>query len=347
MLNSAAERKRIADLHKAGLEKLVSKEYEGALMEFRCALVLDPDNPVTLFLFATCLSTLGQFDEAEPSAHRAAEIAPGLPGVHVLLASILAARERYAEAESKLIDALVLDPRNHLAHVELGRLLLKQDRFGEARARLGHALQIAPNDAEGLLLLGITCTLEHDFETAATALLQVLEVEPKNEQALALYGYVCLSRGYRMFRTPPKLAEYNKGVAALRAALEINPSNEIAQPLLQEAEGMIERINAPTGGPRPDRWYTSALTQLMVWGGMAALAVGMFALIVWLDESYGSESLWTFVIVTCSVYLMSFLLMMFLKKEFHALPPSIFNFGERIVERFAGGTRKAEDQSEP
>jgi Flp pilus assembly protein TadD len=77
-MNFKAENKRIAELIKAGLEKLELGDAGAALLEFESALLFDDENFAANSLAAICLTRLDRSIEAEALALKAITLAPGL-----------------------------------------------------------------------------------------------------------------------------------------------------------------------------------------------------------------------------------------------------------------------------
>jgi Flp pilus assembly protein TadD len=71
---------------------------EEALLEYRAAARLAPDDPQPLNNIGVDLTTLGRAAEAEAQLRRALEIAPGLAEIHANLGDALARQGRLPEA---------------------------------------------------------------------------------------------------------------------------------------------------------------------------------------------------------------------------------------------------------
>jgi len=315
---------------KEGLGKFASNDHESALKAFERVLILDADHAVANALGAVCLLNLGRVDEAEPLARAAARLTPQSALAHYYLGIVLIAKEEYDEAESEIWEAVALEPYNADMRVALGRLLFIRQRDDDSAEQLRQAINLSAENAEAHFLLGLCLMRSGKFHEARERLEETLRLQPGNDSALTFDGLLCLANADDLLTTPPKLAGYKLGADLLRRAIEINPSNELAAEYLRVAEETIERISRPSEVSKPETWYQSLLKQLSVWVGLAAAAIGMFALIAWLDGSFGFQGFLYGTVFVSVGYLLAFCLMLYLRRDFSALPPSVVGLVERI-----------------
>jgi len=327
--NLAEERKRVAELLKAGFERLAVKDYEGALLEFDSARRFDPTCGFASLLSSACLVQLNRTDEANESLENSSSTSSGAL-THILQSQILNAREQYDEAEHELWQAVAADVSEAFARVELGRFLYSRNRLGEAREQLERAIQIDSKNAEAHLLVGLSYLGSSEFESATTPVETALALEPLNDRAMALYGYLLMIRAYKLFQTPTKLVGYENAIEALGRALALNPHNELAIEGLKEAEAVVARIGKPSDPPAGFDSWREPFRWLLIWIIMIVFCAGYFALLVWLDESFGSETFWVGMIITSVVFIVAFCLAILLRKDYSALPPSIISLAQRF-----------------
>jgi tetratricopeptide (TPR) repeat protein len=332
-MNFSREKRRIQRLIVEGLSKLASNDYESAWRSFERVLFLDEDNPVANTLGAASLLNLGRFDDAEPLARKGVRLTPHLALAHYYLALLLIAKEQYDEAESEIWEAIAIEPQNGETRLLLGRLLFTRAREAEALEQLMRCAELLPGNAEGHFFLGLCLLRCGQIWEAKAELEKTLHLQPENEGALTFNGLLSMAKADDLLTTPPKLAGYRHAADLLRRAIELNPNNELATEWLRFAEETIERISRPTDPPpAPERWYKTLSQQLAVWVGLAATSIGMFALVVWLDESKTAD-LWVVALCILVFDLLAFGLMSYLRRDFSALPPTIASFVERVTER--------------
>jgi Flp pilus assembly protein TadD len=329
-MNFAREKRQIEKLTKEGLGKFASNDLEAALKAFERVLMLDGDHAVANTLGAASLLNLGRVDEAETLARTAVRLTPQLALAHYYLGVILIAKLENDEAESEIWEAVALEPYNAEMRVALGRLLFIRQRDDDAAEQLRQAVNLSAKNAEAHFLLGLCLMRAGQFREARVQLEETLRLQPENDSALTFDGLLCMASADDLLTTPPKLAGYKHGAELLRRAIEINPSNELAAEYLRVAEETIERISRPTEISKPETWYQSLLKLLSVWAGLAATAIGMFAVIAWLDESFGFEGFLYGTLFVSVGYLLAFCLMLYLRRDFSALPPSVVGLVERI-----------------
>jgi len=68
---------------------------------------------------------------------------------------------------------------------------------------------------------------------------------------------------------------------------------------------------------------------LSIWLGLTIVSIGIFTLIVWLDES-GFSDVWETLMGMLVFEALAFFLMIYVRKDLSALPPSIVSFVERV-----------------
>jgi Flp pilus assembly protein TadD len=328
-MDFSREKRKIERLTREGVDKLGSNDYESAWRAFEQVLFLDEDNPVANTLGAASLLSLGRIDEAEPLARRGIFLTPHLALAHYYLAVLLVARKNDEEAESEIWEAIAIEPENAGYRLLLGRLLFTHSREAEACEHLRHSVELSPENAEAHFLFGLSLMRSGQVSEAKDQLETTLRLQPENDVALAFDGLLSMSHADALLTTPPKIAGYQHAAGLLGRAIELNPDNDLAREWLRVAEETLERITKPTEPPLPpEKWYKTAAKQLLVWVGLAAVAIAMFAVTVWLDES-GTADLWVVAICILIFELLAFGVMSYLRKDFSALPPTIVRFVER------------------
>ncbi len=129
-------------------------EWDGAISEFRTALLIDPNHAHAHVNLGNALSLSGDMEGAI-SAYRA---------------------------------ALRLAPDDAYAHIGLGATLAKQGNRDEAAAEFRTALRLAPNDVETHNNLGLVLAEQGDWEGAITEFRTVMSLDPDHAVARTNLG---------------------------------------------------------------------------------------------------------------------------------------------------------------
>lgn len=156
------------------------RRYEEAVACYRTAL-RSQEAPDLHQHLADSLLRLGHPDQAEPSARRAAELAPHDADVQLTLAAVLNAQGRKAEVDLVMAKVMAAAPEDTEERFKLGCLLYKGSRWKEALLCLEGVLAKAP-DHIGALHHSALChsELQHG-EEAVRVLKQALALAPANE----------------------------------------------------------------------------------------------------------------------------------------------------------------------
>jgi len=87
---------------KAGLKKFAAKDYQGAILELRQAIELDPKFDLAYNALAESYNKLGKIDEAIEMAKRYVESNPEDPIAHTALSRLYVQKGMIPEAEREL-----------------------------------------------------------------------------------------------------------------------------------------------------------------------------------------------------------------------------------------------------
>jgi Flp pilus assembly protein TadD len=318
-------------LLKQAFDSFSSNEIEAATSAFEAAVALQPDNALANTFSAICLAQSGKLEEAEALARRAVALAPDQGLTHYVLALVLTAREAFDEAETQLWEAVAADPASAFLRLELAKTLITRNS-SEALRQAQHAAELSPDEPEPFFTLGALQTADRKFRLATKNIERVLELRPHHARGLALYGLLQAVQADGMLKTPPKLEGFKRAVCTLRRALELDPDNELAKEHLKIAEDAVERISKPSSSSAKVKSPRRELIgQALVFGGMATLACLMVGLLYWFDGR-GEDLLTAFAIIL-AMELGAFLLMLYIKRDFSALPPSLYRIGERVLKQ--------------
>ncbi len=149
-----------------------------ALPQFEKALALDPDAPETHNSLGAALAATGRIDEAIPHYQKA--LAGNPRNVETLsnLGSALAQKGRIDEAISYFEKALAIDP-NHLgSHVNLAAALGQKGNVRDAIPHFRKAVALKPDSAELHNTLGFALLFEQNTDEAILHLRKAIELSP-------------------------------------------------------------------------------------------------------------------------------------------------------------------------
>ncbi len=127
------------------------------------------------------LISLGDYDGAEKSLRKAAELSPHDPQTESLLGWSQMLQEKYDDALANFQRVLMREPANSLARINLGYICLKKHIFGEAIEHLSKAIRL-DNDRKATLYahfyLGLVYLEREMFDDAQTFFRKTLTIGP-------------------------------------------------------------------------------------------------------------------------------------------------------------------------
>ncbi|MDR3404797.1 MAG: tetratricopeptide repeat protein [Chthoniobacter sp.] len=139
---------------------------EQAVLSFRKALDVDPDNAVDWSNLSEMLLRLGQLDDAISCGQSAVEVRPDFAEGHNNLGNALRDKGRCEQAVEHFRRALSLRPDFAEAHNNLGYALMEMNRWEEAITSCQCALTLKPDFAKAHLNLGAAHLGKGDVEKA-------------------------------------------------------------------------------------------------------------------------------------------------------------------------------------
>jgi tetratricopeptide (TPR) repeat protein len=162
-----------------------------ALLHYRAAATLEPDNPAWQAAIGDALTQSGELHQALAAYYHAAELAPKDPAYLRLLAMFCTQYQLYVEemglpAAQKAID---LEESNALSRDTLGWVYLNLNKPEEARRAFEKALELDPELVSAYLHLGILELQQSHSDAALADLKRVLALDadgPAGQQAQAL-----------------------------------------------------------------------------------------------------------------------------------------------------------------
>ena len=121
-------------------------DWAGSEAEFKRALELDPERPMTHLWHGILLEATGRSAEAVAEAQRAVELAPDQANIRAGLGFRLFWAGRYDDAAKELEASLKMDPTLETAHYFIGRARVQKHRFDDAQAAFARARELSPKD---------------------------------------------------------------------------------------------------------------------------------------------------------------------------------------------------------
>lgn len=148
----------IAEAHAslANIKYWYDWDWAGAESEFRRAIELSPNYPVSHQLYAPYLITMGRQQEAFSEIQQARALDPLSLPANTQVARILYFSRRYDEAIEQCRKTLEMDPNRGGAHLFLGRSYKEKRMYQDALTELEKARDLLKGSAEVLSLIGYT-----------------------------------------------------------------------------------------------------------------------------------------------------------------------------------------------
>ncbi len=131
--------------HSLALVKLWGDwDWAGAEREFRQAIELNPNSPITRIYFASCLSEQGRFEEALREARKAEELDPLSAQAGHAVSRVFFAARQYDRTIEQCRKTIELNPDYYVEHIHLARALIEKRIYQEAGDELRRALALNP-----------------------------------------------------------------------------------------------------------------------------------------------------------------------------------------------------------
>ena len=147
------------------------------------ALQRDPENSSPQYNMGMVLLRQEQRQLALTHLRRAIELAPDFVDAHLNYALLLQELGQLQESERQFAAAVSLDPTDAEIRFHHAAVLLQLQRADEALAELKHALVAAPDSVDGLLLMARAQGSSGDFVASAESFARVLELDPGHREA--------------------------------------------------------------------------------------------------------------------------------------------------------------------
>jgi protein O-mannosyl-transferase len=193
-------------------------QVDEAILHYRRALEIEPDDVDTRNNLGNVLAGRGQVDEAIVHFQKALEIEPDDAKTHNNLGIVLAGRGQADEAVVHFRKALEIEPDDAIGHNNLGIVLAGRGKADEAIAQYRKALKIKPDYAKAHNNLGNALAGSGQVDEAILHFQKALEIEPDVADIHNSLGVALQSRG-----------RFKEAVAHCRRAMAIRPQYVPAQ----------------------------------------------------------------------------------------------------------------------
>ncbi|TET69346.1 MAG: tetratricopeptide repeat protein, partial [Candidatus Aminicenantes bacterium] len=159
-------------------------DWEGAEMEFKRAIDLNPSYATSHSWYGSLLVHSGRFDEALEEAKRAQELDPLSLVVITSLGNKLFYQRQYDKAIEQCKRALAINPDFPWTHYVLARIYVQKSEFEEAIAEAQKAVAFSGGSTEYQSMLGYIYAMNGKIKEAKNILRQLEELEKKKNVPL-------------------------------------------------------------------------------------------------------------------------------------------------------------------
>jgi len=171
----------IAEAHTAlaGIKSSYDWDWQGASIEFRRAIELNPSYATSHQWYSQYLTQLGRFDEGIAEAAKAHSIDPLSLIVGAEIGCRLYWARRYDDAIEPIQKALELDPNFPVAHRYLGQVYEQKGMYKEAVAEFARAVALSESNPISLAALGHAYAVSGQRSKAIMVLKQLKELSKR------------------------------------------------------------------------------------------------------------------------------------------------------------------------
>lgn len=209
---------------KLGLKLVRSGRAEEALVHFKAAYALEPDNPEVLFYMGRAYSEIGQLEKAVQYYRLMLKIEPENYSGWLNLANCLDRLEQYNQAEEAYVSAANLAPEVEDVYLEWGICYYNQERYEAALACFEQAQRINPSCEKALWEQGDTLVKMEKYAEAAAVAAELSHRLPDSWQAM-----------YNQAWCNEKMERYDNVIPLARKLINLCPDNEDGHELLGNA----------------------------------------------------------------------------------------------------------------
>jgi tetratricopeptide (TPR) repeat protein len=188
-------------------------QYEAAIVEWKKALGLNPEDDRAQNNLGVALAATGRLGEAIPHFEKALAFNPESDEAHTSFGAALAGTGKIDVAIPHYRKALEINPENSEAHSSLGAAMAQKGRLDEAIPHFEKALELKPDYLEACTNLGAALVQKGKFGQAIVYFEKALKLKPGSAELHNSLGFVLLWQA----KTDQAIAQFNK-------AIEISPT---------------------------------------------------------------------------------------------------------------------------
>jgi tetratricopeptide (TPR) repeat protein len=169
-------------------------DYAGALVEWRKAVEIDPEDSMARYHLAFALDELGQLGEAIAQYQKAVEFDANNAAAYFSLAFALTRTGKLADGIDAYKKSLEIKPRNPMAEGNLGVALMQTGHTDEARSHIEKALELDPGFANAHNLLGLILAWDGRLDDSLAHLEKAVALDPDSFEFRFNLGRVLAAR---------------------------------------------------------------------------------------------------------------------------------------------------------
>lgn len=193
----------------------LNKWYDKAIKMCDAALVLHPDNPITLYVKGRTLIDNKDFSQAFTQLKKIVDIQPDFLSPHNDLAKlylIMGETEKSIEEYKKLSD---LDPKNASVRLSIGNIYSRQGEIDQAINEYKQVIALAPDSPVGYNELAYNyAESKTNLDKGLEYALKAAKLAPKDASILDTLGWVYFKKD-----------NFNKAIESLKSAVESRPNS--------------------------------------------------------------------------------------------------------------------------
>ena len=212
----AASEHAIALIHFEMGKTLHAKgDFDGALAEFREAVVLRPDDATFRGQLEATLKATADRDSALAALRReAAGLKPGDFAGHLGLARRMVEKKDLDGAVAEFREAIRIEPDNPDPHKDLAALLRDRGDPDGALAERRELVRLTPDDPQAHVSLGIALNTKRDLEGALVAFRDAVRLNPDDANSHDWIGFLLEAK-----------EDHDGAIIELHEAIRINPNH--------------------------------------------------------------------------------------------------------------------------
>jgi tetratricopeptide (TPR) repeat protein len=169
-------------------------DYAAALVEWRKAVEIDPEDGKARYHLAFALDQQGQLNEAVAQYQKAVEFDPNNAAAYSSLAIALTRTGKLADGIGSYKKSLEIDPKNPIAEGNLAAALIEAGRTDEALGHINKALELDPEFADAHNLLGLVLARAGQLDDGVAHLEKAVALNPDSLEFRFNLGRVLAAR---------------------------------------------------------------------------------------------------------------------------------------------------------